>query len=284
MPVRSPPRDQRDVYVVATKSAMTVYNNLSDLPDWLSNALCVTTEGSGDSRRELYTDDDESLIFACAPAMIAGVSNVVVKGDLASRALNVALTAVPESERITEPEYWAMVEEDRPEILGALLNALVTGIRRLPTLEREALPRMATFAKFIIACETEFWAKGTFLKAYKANASGSDADVLENDAAVSVLRTFMDSRQKWEGTASQLLETLVNVVKQPEREAQADLDVAIAAARANGLRHSDDEPRLTAALREARDRVREVLRARGWPKRPNQLFNTSNRELIDLMG
>jgi hypothetical protein len=86
-PVRSPPRDQRDVYISVTKSAMGVFNNLSHLPEWLSDTLCVVTEGSGDSRRELYTDDDESLIFARAPVMLAAVENVVARGDLADRTL-----------------------------------------------------------------------------------------------------------------------------------------------------------------------------------------------------
>jgi hypothetical protein len=227
VPVRSPPRDVREVYVAATKSGMVAYNNLSDLPPWLSDALCVVTEGSGDSRRELYTDDDESLIFACVPAMIAGVENVITRGDLADRTLYVGLTAVPESERRTEPEFWAEVEREGPAILGALLNALVTGLKRLPTLELKTLPRMATFAEFVTACETEFWPEGTFLAAYRSNAGSADADVLENDAAVSALRAFMDDKREWRGTATQLLYELVNIVKRPEREAEAAHTISI---------------------------------------------------------
>ena len=57
--VRSPPKELRDVYISATKGAVLAYNNLSSLPEWLSDALCVVTEGSSDSRRELYSDDEE---------------------------------------------------------------------------------------------------------------------------------------------------------------------------------------------------------------------------------
>ena len=65
-PVRSKPKELRDVYIAAIKSGMVVYNNLSSLPEWLSDVLCVVSEGSSDSRRELFTDDDESVIFARA--------------------------------------------------------------------------------------------------------------------------------------------------------------------------------------------------------------------------
>ena len=85
--VRSPPKELRDVYISATKGAVLAYNNLSSLPEWLSDALCVVTEGSSDSRRELYSDDEESIIFARAPAMLTAVTNIIAKGDLSQRAL-----------------------------------------------------------------------------------------------------------------------------------------------------------------------------------------------------
>jgi hypothetical protein len=268
VPVRSPPKDVRDVYVAATKSGMVVFNNLSDLPDWLSNTLCVVTEGSGDSRRELYTDEDESLIYACVPGMLAGVENVITRGDLADRTLYAGLAAVPESERRAEPEFWAEVEKEQPEILGALLNALVTGLKRLPTLKLDHLPRMATFAEFVTACETEFWDEGTFLNAYRANADSADVDVLEGDAAVSAFRTFMDDKIQWEGTATELLDELVNIVKRPEREAEAAHAIA---ADAHGGKYDGDTARLAQALREARDKVRQTLNSKGWPKKPHFL-------------
>jgi hypothetical protein len=276
VPVRSPPRDVRDVYIVATKSAMVVYNNVSYLPDWMSDALCVVTEGSGDSRRELYTDDDESLIYACAPGIIAAVENIITRGDLADRTLYSELTAVPKSERKTEPEFWAEVEQEQPAILGALLNGLVTGLKRLPTLEVDELPRMATFAKFVTACETEFWDEGTFLAAYRANADNADVDVLESDTAVSTLRVFMGDRPKWEGTATQLLDALVNIVRQPEHAAEAEHAAAVEIAVTMGIKHDADVARLAQALREARDKVRETL-GKGWPKRPHFLTGRLRR-------
>ena len=191
--VRSPPKELRDVYISATKGAVLAYNNLSSLPEWLSDALCVVTEGSSDSRRELYSDDEESIIFARAPAMLTAVTNIIAKGDLSQRALYAGLAPVPDSERKDEPELWAQFESARPEILGALLTGLSEGLRRLPTI-RVTLPRMATFAKFVTACETAFWPEGTFLAAYGVNAENAVDDVLEADVGVSTFRDFMAER------------------------------------------------------------------------------------------
>ena len=98
-PVRSKPKELRDVYIAAIKSGMVVYNNLSSLPDWLSDVFCVITEGSADSRRELFTDDEESVIFARAPVILAAISNIVTQGDLGARTLYAGLAPVPNSER-----------------------------------------------------------------------------------------------------------------------------------------------------------------------------------------
>ena len=261
--VRSPPKELRDVYISATKGAVLTYNNLSSLPEWLSDALCVVTEGSSDSRRELYSDDEESIIFARAPAMLTAVTNIIAKGDLSQRALYAVLAPVPDSERKDEPELWAQFKSARPEILGALLTGLSEGLRRLPTI-RVTLPRMATFAKFVTACETAFWPEGTFLAAYGVNAENAVDDVLEADVGVSTFRDFMAERNEWEGTMAQLYAALVERVRKPERDAAEAHRKAVAA------RDVDLQVLTAAKLREAQQAVRDVMSS-GWPKNPQVL-------------
>ena len=261
--VRSPPKELRDVYIAATKGAVLAYNNLSSLPDWLSDALCVVTEGSSDSRRELYSDDEESLIFARAPAMLTAVTNIIAKGDLSQRALYAGLAPVPDSERKDEPELWAQFDSARPEILGALLTGLSEGLRRLPTI-KVTLPRMATFAKFVTGCETAFWPAGTFLAAYGVNAENAVDDVLDADVGVATFRDFMAEHNEWEGTLTQLHAALVERVRKPER------DAAEAHRKAAAERDYDLKILTETKLREAQQGVRDVMSS-GWPKNPQVL-------------
>jgi hypothetical protein len=251
-PVRSPPRNVQDVYVAANAGYVLCFNNLSNLADWLSDAFCVVTEGSGHSQRALYTDNDESLVFACAPLFLTGVTNIIVRGDLMQRALFAALAPVPDDERMADEDFHALLAKERPGILGALLSGLSVGLGRLPTLKLPRLPRMATFAKWSIACETAFWPEGTFIAAYHGNMAGGVDDVIDSDKAVSTLRAFMAERDRWAGTATNLLEALVAFVKQPQRDAEAQRDAALF------------ESQTCAQLREAREKVKETL-GKGWP-------------------
>ena len=152
-PLRAKPKEPHDVFVAATHSLIVGYNNLSSLPDWLSDTMCVVSEGSGESRRELFTDADESLIVACAPFLLTGIENVVKRGDLAQRTLYVHLASVPDGERLTEQTFKARFRRAHADLLGALCAAASSGLRNEKTLKLDSLPRLATFFHWASACE-----------------------------------------------------------------------------------------------------------------------------------
>jgi hypothetical protein len=73
-PLRTRPKEPHEVFVAATHSLIVGYNNLSAMPDWLSDTICVVSEGSGESRRELFTNAEESLLVACSPFLLTGIA------------------------------------------------------------------------------------------------------------------------------------------------------------------------------------------------------------------
>jgi hypothetical protein len=269
-PLRAKPKDPHDVFVAATHSLIVGYNNLSSLPDWLSDTICVVTEGSGESRRELFTDADESLIVACAPFLLTGIENVVKRGDLAQRTLYVHLASVPDGERLTEQSFKARFRRVHADLLGALCAAESVGLRNEKTLRLASLPRLATFFHWASACEPALWRRGEFRRSFAANAKDATEDVIEGEQAASVFRRFMAERGKWEGTATQLLGELVAFVRRPVREAEA--------AHAQAVKDKDDvaKEKTAAALREARETARDIL-GDGWPKAPNALTGKLKR-------
>ena len=46
-----------------------------------------------------------------------------------------------------ELEFWGPFQAERPRILGALLNAVIEGLKRLADTHLDKPPRMADFAK-----------------------------------------------------------------------------------------------------------------------------------------
>ena len=70
---------------------------------------------------------------------------------------------------------------ERPRILGALLDAVVEGLKKLPETRLPKLPRMADFAMWATACETAIWPAGTFWSAYCSNRDAAVEGVIEAD-------------------------------------------------------------------------------------------------------
>jgi hypothetical protein len=180
------------------------------LPPWLSDTLCRLASGGGFAVRQLYTDQDEVLFEAARPVILNGIEDVVTRPDLADRALFLTLRPILETQRRPEKELWREFELARPRLLGALLDAGSHGLRALPRVRLDRLPRMADFALWAAASETALWPAGTFACAYAANRRVAIEDAIEADPVAACVRELMVERSSWTGSAADLLRAGAN--------------------------------------------------------------------------
>ena len=204
-PVRTGPREERDLFIAASNGHLLAFDNLSDLPPWMSDALCRIASGGSFAVRQLYTDRDEVLFQAARPIILNGIEDVITRPDLADRTIFLSLPHLQEERRRAEKEIWRDFEAAQPRILGALLDAASHGLRALPEVRLEQLPRMADFALWATACEPAFCPASGFLRAYKANRWTAVEDVVDADPVAARIRDIMAERTMWSGSASDLL-------------------------------------------------------------------------------
>jgi hypothetical protein len=209
--LRALPREDRDLFIAANNGHVLCFDNVSGLPAWISGTLCRLTTGGGFAVRQLYSDQDEVLFDATRPVIVNGIEDIVARPDLADRAIFLALEAIPDDRRQPEQKLWAAFNADRPRILGALLDALVEGLKRLPETHLSKLPRMADFTSWASACESALWPKGTFWSAYRANRDEAVDSVIDDDPIAAAVRAIMAARTIWTGTASELLDGLAGI-------------------------------------------------------------------------
>ena len=116
------------------------------------------------------------------------------------------LMEIPDDKRCDEETFWAEFERAAPLILGALLDAVAFGLKTLPNVRLDRKPRMADFAKWIVACEGGLpWKAGTFMRAYDENRAKALETILESDAVATAIRNLLTRQRNWEGTAGDLL-------------------------------------------------------------------------------
>jgi len=208
---RTAPRDERDLAVHASRNRVIALDNLSSLPDWLSDALARLATGAGFSTRMLYTDDEEVTLHARRPVMVNGIGSIVTRSDLLDRALIVKLEPILGERRREESEFWDAFHVERPAILGALLDAVTCALRRRSSVKLASLPRMADFARWVTAAEPALgWEDGSFLCAYYRNRGTAHELAIEADLVAETVIEFMRDRDEWEGAPSTLLQHLTD--------------------------------------------------------------------------
>jgi hypothetical protein len=222
-PLRALPREDRDLFIAANNAHLLAFDNVSRMPDWISDTLCRLATGGGFATRQLYSDQDEALFDAMRPVILNGIEDIVIRPDLADRSIFLNLKNIPEDKCKAELEFWPDFEAAHPRILGALLDGVARGLRELPNTRLAKMPRMADFALWATACEGAFWEAGTFMDAYGQNREDAVGAVIEADMIASAVQKFMDERPdlmeqpdadgtQWAGTSTDLLGALKRVV------------------------------------------------------------------------
>ena len=113
---------------------------------------------------------------------------------------------------------WRDFEAKCPRILGALLYAVSHGLKTLPNVKLDSLPRMADFAVWVTACEGALWKPGTFMAAYTTNIQEAVEVVLDADQVATELRSYMDLHTEFKGSASDLLKALNGITPDAQQK------------------------------------------------------------------
>ena len=179
-PVQAEARSTRDLMISAVNGWLLVYDNISSLPSWLSDSLCRLATGGGFATRALYSNKEQSVIYAQRPIVLNGIEEFVRKADLADRGVFLHPPTIFDFKRREEREFWRSFRQNQPAILGGLLDVIVGALRAFPSVQLASLPRMADFARFGEAVGRGLgWPDERFLSVYLNNRREATASKLE---------------------------------------------------------------------------------------------------------
>lgn len=208
VPLRSEPRDERDLMIAAKRALVVGFDNVSRISHVLSDTLARLATGGGFATRQLYTDSEEVLLNVRRPILLNGIGNVIVRPDLLDRTITLSLLPIGESERRTEADLDAAFARIHAGVLGLLLDGVARALATHAELSLKGLPRMADFARFAAAAMPAFeFAPDDFLRAYAENHAGGNTVALEASPVADVIQSLVRDAP-FEGTATALLAKL----------------------------------------------------------------------------
>lgn len=193
---------------------MAYYDNLKYIPPWLSDESCRAATGIGQTKRKLFTDEDD-IVFEYKRCLgFNGINLPLTEGDALDRSIMIELDRIADEYKKLEEEIISQFMELRPRLLGYIFNILVRALQIKPTLNLNRLPRMADFSLW---CEAISRAMGNqdmkFLEAYYQNIGRQNMEAIENHPLGQAIVKLFDSieGEELEGSPKHVLETLETV-------------------------------------------------------------------------
>ena len=208
------PKNNEELVMALSHHWFLFFDNVSFVSEQISDLLCKAITGSGFTKRELYSNDEEVIYNFKRIIGMNGINLVATRPDLLERAILLELESIPEDKRKQEGTILNEFENDLPGILGGILDLLSKAMAIHQTISIERLPRMADFAVWGSAIAIAMgYTSEDFMEAYRKNLSDQHDEIMSQDNVANSLRVFVERHPLWDGVASDLLSHLVAIAE-----------------------------------------------------------------------
>ena len=205
------PRNDRELVQQLFHHSCGFYDNVSSLQDWASDIFCRAVTGAGNSKRALYTDDDDVVYDYRRFIGINGINISARRGDFLDRSLIQRCDMIENSHRLEERVLTKQLEDAVPTILGGMLDTVVKALNIYPTVELDKLYRMADFTRWGVAItEALNLDRKEFINAYEENVRSQTEETIKASLVGTVLVKFISTMKDdhWEGEPTTLYHIL----------------------------------------------------------------------------
>lgn len=209
----APPRDPEDWMVMASASWVPTLDNVSDISEWWSDALCRAVTGDALVRRRRYSDSAATVLSFRRVVVLTSIDAGAIRGDLGDRLLLLDLLPIDGKQRRYDAEIRKEADRLRPEILGAVLDLLTRTLEELPRVELAERSRLADFERVLAAVDRVLGSNA--LAVYRRQRDRIAEEVVASDPVAERVLQFLQSRGEWSGNAMELLAALA--VRRPPK-------------------------------------------------------------------
>jgi hypothetical protein len=197
--------DPRDFLQKAMHAFIVMLDNQNTIPEWAADTLCRLVTGEADSKRRLYTDDEDVIIELRRSVILNGINVPTDRGDVLDRALVVELERIPDGDRRTEEQLWELFAREHPGLLGALFDVLSRAIALKPSLKLSRRPRLADWGEYAAAVyEVMGWGAETFLTDWDEVVKVQNQGTLDGSPVAQAVIKLMDAHEECRLTSSKM--------------------------------------------------------------------------------
>ena len=209
------PNGKRDLTVSLATRYFSAFDNISTITQEVSDILCTACDIGTSSERKLFSNGDLYTSSYSSALLLNGIGSFIKKDDLLDRCVRIKNKLFVDKKRTSLVLLRENLEEDLPEIFGALLKVIQKTIQVQPDIDLEKYPkapRMIDFYNLGIAISIALWGDGSiFTKAYFENIEDSFDDQIEEDVLANTLREYV---RTWQADVIQSKITAADLYKE----------------------------------------------------------------------
>jgi hypothetical protein len=207
--------DPRDFLQKAMHAYIVMLDNQNTIPEWAADTLCRLVTGEADSKRRLYTDDEDVIIELRRAVILNGINAPTDRGDVLDRSLVVELERIPDAGRKTEEQLWERFGEEHPKLLGTLFDVLSRAIALKPSIKLSRRPRLADWGEYAAAVyEVMGWGAETFLRDWDEIVKVQNQATLDGSPVAQAIIRFMEDKEEYSASSSEMHSKLKVVAAQ----------------------------------------------------------------------
>ncbi len=201
----SNPKDLEHAQMIGEKHWLISFDNISRIPEWLSDYYCRGVTGEGDMKRSLYTNDDEFIRSYRRCFVLNGIGSSMYRPDLLDRSIifeiPILKSSLPES--VMNDEW----QKSLPGILGGFFTAISKAMGQVAQVTGHEKFRMSDFAQWGGALSDVLgYSRDEFFRKYQESVDRKWQDTAEDSAFAKKIREFLDNRGGyWSGSPAELL-------------------------------------------------------------------------------
>jgi hypothetical protein len=212
--------DKRDFLQKAAHCYVLVLDNQNYFPEWFQDTLGRLVTGESDSKRVLYTDEDDLIWSMMRAVVLNGINPPSDRSDVQDRTLPIELDRLPKEGRLPEDDFWMKFYMKHPELLGAVFTALSGALRERHNITLDEKPRLADWGLYAASLyKDQGWGVDQFVEDWETVEKNQQQGTLDGSIVAQVIISYMKNHDRVEQPAAKLHATL-------EDHAEDDFDLS----------------------------------------------------------
>jgi hypothetical protein len=197
--------DRRDFLQKAAHCYILMLDNQNSLPEWFQDTLCRLVTGESDSKRVLYSDDEDLVWSMQRAVLLNGINPPSDRGDVQDRTLPIELERLDKRKRLPEDDFWLQFSLKHPELLGAVFDALSGALRERHTVQLEERPRLVDWGVYAAALyAAQGWGVATFVEDWRGVEETQQQGTLDGSIVGQAVILYMKNKGRVELSAAKL--------------------------------------------------------------------------------